>query len=177
MKWALIIVGALIGVIVIVLVIGALLPRDHVAGSSIVLSQPRDTVWRAVRDLAGTPGWWMELVTSQRATDASGQGREVWEQKLKNGFTMRLIVTEDAPPSRLVTTIDAPPDAPFGGTWTYEVAPTDGGTRLTVTERGYINNPLFRFMSRFIFGYYATQEGYLKALGRKLGQDVQPSRI
>jgi hypothetical protein len=88
---------------------------------------------------------------------------------------MRLIVTEDAPPHRLVMTIDAPPDATFGGTWTYEVTPADGGTKLTVTERGYINNALFRFMSRFIFGYHSTQDGYLKAMGAKFGEQVQPS--
>ena len=174
MRWVLIIAGTLLGLGVIVFVVGSLLPREHVAGSSIVVRQPRDTVWRAVRDLANLPTFWNELITSQRATDA--QGREVWEQKMKNGFTMRLIVTEDRPPERLVMTIDAPPDAPFGGTWTYEVAPADGGARLTVTERGYINSPLFRFMSRFIFGYHATQEGYLKAMGKKLGEDVTPTR-
>jgi hypothetical protein len=174
MKWVLIIVGALVALVVIALVIGFLVPRQHVAGSSVTLRQPRDTVWRLVRDLAGTAGWWAEVATSQRASDAAG--REVWEQQLKNGFTMRLMITEDAAPARLVTTIDAPPDAPFGGTWTYELATADEGTRLTVTERGYVNNPLFRFMSRFIFGYYATIESYLKALGKKLGEDVQPIR-
>lgn len=174
MKWILIIGVALVALVVVVLVIGALLPRDHVAASSVVLRQPRDTVWRAVRDFANTATWWREVQTSQRAADSAG--RELWEQKLKNGFTMRLIITEDAPPRRLVTTIDAPANAPFGGTWTYDLTEADGGTRLTVTERGYINNPVFRFMSRFIFGYHATQEGYLRALGTKLGEDVQPIR-
>ena len=176
MKWVLMIVGVLVALVAIALIVGSLLPRDHVAGSSIVLRQPRDSVWRAVRDLANLPGIWSELVSSQRAMDVDG--REVWEQKMKNGFTLRLIVTEEVPPQRLVMTIDAPPDAPFGGTWSYEVAPADGGTtQLTVTERGYVNSPLFRFMSRFMFGYHATQEGYLKAMGRKFGEDVTPVRV
>lgn len=172
MKWVLVVVGGLVALVVIVLVVGALLPRDHVAGSSVVLRQPADSVWRAVRDMAGVASWWPEVVSSQRVADSAG--REIWEQKLKNGFSMRLIVTEDVPPRRLVMTIDARPDAPFGGTWTYELSPADGGTRLAVTEAGYVNNPLFRFMSRFVFGYYATQDGYLRALGKKLGADVQP---
>jgi uncharacterized protein YndB with AHSA1/START domain len=173
MKWVVIVLGVLLAAVAIVFVVGSLLPRDHVAGSSIVVRQPRDSVWHAVRDLASLPSVWNELLTSQRTTDTAG--REVWEQKMKNGFTMRLIVTEDRPPERLEMTIDAPPDAPFGGTWTYEVTPADGGTKLTVTERGYVNSPLFRFMSRFIFGHHATQDGYLKAMGKKLGEDVTPT--
>jgi hypothetical protein len=170
MKWLMIVGGALVAIVLIVFVLGALVPREHVARSSALLGQPRDTVWRTVRDLAGVATWWPEVVASQRAADA----REIWEQKLKNGFTMRLIVTEDVAPSRLVTTIDAPADAPFGGTWTYELAAQGGGTRVTITERGSINNALFRFMSKFVFGYYSTQDKYLKALGRRFGEAVQP---
>lgn len=172
MKWVLIIVGVLVALGVVVFVVGVLLPRDHVAGSSVVLRQPADAVWRTVRDMSGITSWWPEVLSSQRLADSAG--REIWEQKLKNGFAMRLIVTEDVPPRRLVMTIDAPPDAPFGGTWTYEVSAVAGGTRLAVTEAGYVNNPLFRFMSTFVFGHHATQDGYLRALGKKLGADVQP---
>jgi hypothetical protein len=175
MKWLLIVAGGLLAVVVLVFLVGALLPREHVAGSAVMIRQPRDTVWRTVRDLAAVPAWWREVASSQRSADSAG--REVWEQKLKNGFTMRLIVTAETPPGRLLTTIDAPADAPFGGTWTYELTDVDGGTRVVVTERGYINNPLFRFMSRFLFGYHATQEGYLRALGAKLGEPVEPQRV
>jgi hypothetical protein len=47
---------------------------------------------------------------------------------------------------------------------------------VTLTERGWIANPLFRFLSRFVFGYYRTQEGYLRALGKRLGETVTPAR-
>lgn len=172
MKWVLIIGGVLLALVVIVFAVGMILPRDHVAGSSIVVHQPPDTVWRTVRDLAGVTAWWRDVESSQRVADSAG--REVWEQKLKNGFAMRLIVTAEVPPQRLVTTIDAGAGAPFGGTWTYEVSAADGGTRVAVTEAGYVDNALFRFMSRFIFGHHATQDGYLKALGKHFGETVQP---
>ena len=45
-------------------------------------------------------------------------------------------------------------------------------TSLTVTEDGEVQNPLFRFVSRFIMGQTATIDQYLRALGRKLGVDV-----
>ena len=171
MKVVLIVVGILVALIAIVFIVGALLPRDHVAGSSIVVSQPADIVWRAVRDIGGVTAWWPDVSSSQRVADSAG--REVWEQKA-SGFTMRLIVTEDAPPRRLVMTIDAGADAPFGGKWTYEITPTDGGTRVSVTEAGYVSNPLFRFMSRFVMGYYSTQDKYLRALARKFGSNAEP---
>jgi len=173
MKVVLIVGIVLFAIVGVVFVIGLLIPRDHVASSSITLRQPRDTVWRAVRDLSGVTSWWTAVASSQRSQDSAG--REVWDQKMKNGFVMRFIVTEDKPPERLVMAIDAPATAPFGGTWTYEVAAADGGSRVTVTERGYINTAPFRFMARFIFGYHGTMDGYLKAMGKKFGEDVQPS--
>ena len=172
MKVALIVVGVLVALVLVVFVVGSLLPRDHVAASSVMLRQPPDVVWRAVRDLAGLPGWWSDVLVSHQVVDSAG--REVWEQKMKGGFEMRLIVTEDTPPWRLVMTIDAAPDAPFGGTWTYDVQPADGGTRVTVTEAGYVNNALFRFMSKFVMGHYATQDKYLRALARHFGDAVEP---
>lgn len=172
MRIALIVVGVLVALVLVVLVVGSLLPRNHVAGSSIVLRQPPDTVWRTVRDIAGVPKWWLEVQTSQRAADSAG--REIWEQKFRNGFSMRFIVAEDTPPRRLVMTIDAAADAPFGGTWTYDVTPAAGGTQLSVTESGYVNNALFRFMSKFVMGHYATQDKYLRALARRFGEAVEP---
>ena len=172
MKWVLIAVAVLVGLVAVMFLVGALLPRDHVAGSSVVLRQPPDTVWRTVRDVGAVPSWWTEITSSLRQSDGSNQ--EIWEQKMKNGFAMRLVVTEDRPPTKLVMTIDAAADAPFGGKWTYEVSPAEGGTRLSVTEAGFVNSPLFRFMSKFIFGHHATQDGFLKAIGRKFGEDVTP---
>ena len=172
MKCVLIVLGALVGIVVLVALIGAFIPRDHVAASAVVIRQPPDSVWKTVRGLEGLSAWWPEMQESRRVDDPAG--REVWAQKMKNGFVMRAVVTESVAPTKLVTTIDAPPGAPFGGSWTYEIAPAPEGSRVTVTERGWIANPIFRFMSKVIFGYYGSQDGYLKALGRKFGEAVRP---
>jgi hypothetical protein len=76
-------------------------------------------------------------------------------------------VAEALPPQRFVTRI-ADPDQPFGGTWTFEIAPDVAGSRLTITERGEVYNPIFRFLSRFVFGYTGTMESFLKAARTKL---------
>lgn len=62
---------------------------------------------------------------------------------------------------------------PFGGTWTFEIAPAaTGGSDLRVREDGEIYNVIFRFMARFFFGYTASIEGYLRDLGTKFHQSV-----
>lgn len=48
------------------------------------------------------------------------------------------------------------------------------GALVTVTERGFVRNPIFRFLARFVFGYSSTLDAYLKALGKKFGEDVSP---
>ena len=175
MKWVLIVVVGLIVLVGVVTLIGALLPREHVATSTVTLRQPPDSVWKVIRDLAGVTAWWPDVKQADRVSDQGG--REVYRQTLKNGYAMPLVVTESQAPSRLVTRIDSPAGAPFGGTWAYEIAPEDGGkaSRVSITEDGWIANPMFRFMARVIFGYYGTLDSYLKGLGRKFGEVVTPA--
>jgi hypothetical protein len=93
-----------------------------------------------------------------------------------SGNKMTFVIVADEPPRRLVTSIEAAPGAPFGGTWTFDIAPDGAGSRVTVTGRGWIANPLFRFLARFVFGNYRTQQGYLVALGKRFGETVAPVR-
>lgn len=77
------------------------------------------------------------------------------------------IEQSDAPTFMRTRIID--PDGAFGGTWTYVLVPDAGGTLLTITEDGEVYNPIFRFLSRFVFSQTATIEEYLDDLGRRLG--------
>lgn len=173
MKWVLIGVGVLVVLVAVVALIGAFIPREHVASSGAVIHRSPDSVWQVIRDQGGLGTWWTAMKQSRRVEDA--QGREVWEQTM-GGFTMRGIITESTPPRRMVMTIDSPPNASFGGAWIYEIEPVEGGSRVRITERGWIANPIFRFMTKFVFGYHGTQESYLKALGRKFGEKVPTER-
>jgi uncharacterized protein YndB with AHSA1/START domain len=174
MKWIVIVVAVLIGLPALMALVGTLLPRDHVAGASIVVRQPPERVWAAVRDIGAVPQWWSELRSSERT--AGPEGWEHWKQ-VAGGGAMTIVIEAAEPPRHLVTRIESPPGAPFGGSWTYEIAAVPEGSRVTVTERGWIANPLFRFLSRFVFGYYRTQESYLRALGGKFGETVEPVRV
>jgi hypothetical protein len=72
-------------------------------------------------------------------------------------------IVEQSPPHRFVTEI-VKKGLPFGGTWTYEFVPQDSGTTLTITERGEVYNPFFRFVSRFVMGHTRSIDEFMAAL-------------
>jgi uncharacterized protein YndB with AHSA1/START domain len=168
LKWLLAAAALFVTIFLAMTFIGRALPSRHVATSSITVNQPVDSVWSAIRDFAGYPTWWPHVVTLNRTPDTPG--REVWSQRDKYGDELPLEVVEEEPPRRLVTRIGAD-DLPFGGTWTYELSASVEGCTVTLTEDGEIDNPLFRFMARFVFGHHGTLESYLKALGRRFGEE------
>ena len=171
MKWIVFVFGGLLGLIALMALIGAFVSRDHRATSTVMLRQSPDSVWKVVRDFGNITAWWPAMEKAERLPDRDGH--EVWRQKM-SGFDVPIIVLESSPPRRLVTQIDPTAGGAFGGTWTYQLTPDSGGTRISVTEGGWISNPIFRFMSRFLFGYYGSLDKYLKALGVRFGETVQP---
>jgi uncharacterized protein YndB with AHSA1/START domain len=162
MRWTLIIAGALAAVVVLVVVVGTLLPRDHVASSSATVSAPPEDVWRAITEVAAAPQW--RDVKNVEILTANG-GPLRWREVSKFG-PITFEQQEAVAPRRFVSRI-ADTDQGFGGTWTYEIEPVANGSRVTITERGFVSNPVFRFMSRFVFGYRGAQQAYLGALGKK----------
>lgn len=143
---------------------GALMPRDHVARSSVILPVDADSVWHAIRALGALPAWWPEV---QQMTLDSTRTDESW--LMENGFgVMRLTVTGESPRRTLMTRLEDTRGGSFGGEWTYEIEATADGSRLTVTERGWIGNPVFRVLLR-LGGPHRTIDGYLRALARRFG--------
>src|ERR1700704_6272565 len=57
MKLALTVVGVLAGLIILVAIIGAMLPRDHVATMRATIGAPPDKVFAALNDVAAYPSW------------------------------------------------------------------------------------------------------------------------
>jgi len=165
MRWILGIVGILVVVVLLVVAIGYALPKSHVASVSARYAAPPDALWTSLTDVAAFPQWRKELARVELLPDENGQ--RGWREHGKNDVITYRVVASD-PPRRLVTRI-ADETLPFGGTWTYELAPAAGGTRLTITERGEVYNPIFRFMSRFVFGYTGTMDSCLSALKQRLG--------
>lgn len=172
MKWIFITLAVVIGLGLLLTLIGLILPRNHKATSQIELRQPIDSAWAVIRALGETPAFWSELKSSARLPDSDG--KETWGQTMKNGFTLPLVIDEESPPNRLVTRIAGAPGTPFGGRWIYQLEQASGGTRVSVTEDGWVSNPFFRVVSR-IMGYHTTLDSYLRALAKKFGESVTPA--
>ena len=73
----------------------------------------------------------------------------------------------DEPAKRLISRI-ADKSLPYSGSWTYDLEPVPEGTRVTITENGEVPNPIFRFLSKYVFGHTKTMETYLTDLQQKL---------
>jgi uncharacterized protein YndB with AHSA1/START domain len=163
MKWILIVGGALVAVAALIAIVGWSLPVKHVASRQRTLAAPPDVVWRTITDVDAFPSWRSDVTKVERIGNT---GAVTW---IEHGSSGRITFSIDAsdPPRRLVTRI-ADPALPFGGNWTYDLAPAGSGTLLTITENGEIYNPVFRAVARFVFGYEATMASYLDALGKKV---------
>lgn len=162
MLWiALYVVAGLAGLLVVLAVIGSLLPRDHVATRAAQLTQPPDVVWAALSDLDAQPRWRRGLRRIERLSPTTYR-----EHTSQGAITFEIV--EDRAPARRVTRI-ADDKLPFGGRWIFELAPADAGTTLTITEDGFIKNPIFRVLSKTVFSTTATMERFLADLAAHLG--------
>jgi len=174
MLWVWIIGGVLAGLVLLVVVVGSLLPKEHVASRSIQLAQPPEAVWATITDFARQPTWRPELRSVELVSEENGQ--PIWREIPKRGMPMTLQTMEADQPRRLVRRI-ADPKLPFGGRWIYELEPADGGCRLTITEQGEVYNPVFRFISRCFIDMASTIAGYQKNLAAHFGQQVEPQPV
>jgi uncharacterized protein YndB with AHSA1/START domain len=157
----------LLSLVILVTVIGWLLPRDHVATRIGRYGQPPETIWKAITDVDAMPSWRERLKSVEHLPDRNGLPAHL---EITSDGKIPFETVEMTPPQKLVTRI-ADPKLPFGGTWTFEIAPMADGATLRITERGYVTNPFFRFMSRFVFSQTSTMETYLKALAKKVGEE------
>jgi len=170
MRWVLVVLAILVGLVIVVVVIGELLPKNHSATRAADFHQSPEAIWSAITDYAKFPEWRKSVVRIEALEPVNGQPS--WREFDNRGNAIPFEIVEAAPGQKLVTRI-ADPSLPFGGTWTYVlVRQPDGSTLLRITEDGEVHNPVFRFVARFFIGYTKTMEDYLHALGGKFSEAV-----
>ena len=174
MKWIAIAVGVIVAIVVLIVMIGSLLPRDHVATVSARISATPSNVWAVISQPDGFTSWRSDL-TRVEMLPSTPSGAS-WREHSRNG-AMTMVIESAESPRRMVTRI-VDKDLPFGGRWEYDILP-DGAdaSRVTVTERGWVSNPIFRFVSRFVMGHTATLDAYLRALGKHFGTEPTPTVV
>ena len=139
MKWIAFVAGGLVVLIVAVLAIGSLLPRNHKASRTLRVKRTPAEVWPVLLS----------------ATQAS---------------SVPVDTLESVPPHRLVTRVTAK-ETNFGGTWTVAIDAAGAGATVTITEDGWVANPIFRVVSRFIMGHHATMDAMLTQVAKGLGEE------
>jgi uncharacterized protein YndB with AHSA1/START domain len=173
MRWILLVLAVLVGIAVAVWIVGVFLPREHTARMAIVLGAAPDRVWTIVSDVADTARWRTD-VTRVEVQSSPGEPLRFTEHS-KYGAIPFQVVSQTPPERQVVRVIDD--DQPFGGTWTWELFPEGSGTRLTITENGFVRNPMFRVMRATFFSPTTSLDIYLRALAKALGEGAEPRVI
>jgi hypothetical protein len=176
-RWAGTIFFALVFIFLTVAGIGTSLPIDHVAGCDARLDVPADALFAAIADDGSSPSWRPELRSVELV---SGSGSTaVWRETYKSGqvLTLHTGLFEHRSPSvqhdSMVRDIQFDPRQGFDGSWGFEVdgsAKNGGQTFVAISEQGRIYNPVFRFLSRYVFGFTGSIKTYLTDLTRKFGE-------
>jgi hypothetical protein len=169
MKWILWAFITLAGVLILITVIGWLLPKAHSVSREAQFNQPPEVIWKAITDVEAMPTWRQGLKSVKRLPNKNGLPS--WVETSASG-TIPFETVVSQPPAKLVVRI-ADPGLPFGGTWSYQITPVSGGSSLRIREDGEVYNPVFRFLSRFVFGYSGTMDAYLRSLERKFAEQPQ----
>jgi hypothetical protein len=167
MKIVLILVGVLVLLVLCVVITGAMLPKRHVAARSAVFKAGPERLFALI---AGSQDWRPDVRSCELLTQ---NGRQFQRETSKSNETILYELRNSRPPSSIERRI-ATENLPYGGTWSLTVTPENGGTRVRITEDGEVYNPIFRFVSRFILGQTATQDAYLKAMGKATGEEIRP---
>ncbi len=98
---------------------------------------------------------------------------DVWPivTQTMNASDVPVDILESVPPYRLVSKVKDT-ETMFGGTWTVAIAAVPDGSTVTITEDGWVGNPIFRFVSRFVIGHHATMDGMLKQVAKTFNEDA-----
>lgn len=161
MKITLVLIGALVVLVGIILAVGWALPVKHVASRSVKLKASAAKIWAAISDYKGAVTWRSDLKEVEQVETTPGVF--AWREVAKGGDILTYSTLEATPEARLVRKI-MDEGLPFGGSWTFEMKAEGEEVSLTITENGEVYNPVFRFMSRFVFGHHATLDRYIKDL-------------
>lgn len=160
MRWLIWIVAGLALLAVAIAIVGAMLPKAHTASRTARIALPPEALYALLADVSQYPAWRADVTSLQRLPDRDG--RPAWVEDV-GGMKVPLHFERMERPSLLVARIDGA-DLAFGGTWTYRIAPAAAGSDVTITEDGEVYNVFFRFMARFVFGYHATMDAFIKNL-------------
>jgi hypothetical protein len=176
MKTTIIILGVAIGIAVMLVlvtyVIGLFLPADHVAEDErVVHGAPVELVAARIRSVESQPKWRRGVKAIELLPPDNAGGIHYREVGGNGTMSFRL---REVTPNRKFESVMTDDALPFGGRWIISIDPVDNGTRLRIREEGTVRPPIFRTLSRFVFGHQSTLKAYLNDLEASLTTEAEP---
>jgi hypothetical protein len=159
MKIFLIAAGIVAGMILLVIVIGAMLPRQHSATRSAFIKASPEKVFELI---SGPQDWRADL---KNCAVVDQDGKHLVRETDKHGQTITYERVQFDPPTLLQNVI-ADKKSSLWRRVDLESAGAEGRLPVTITEDGEVYNPLFRFVSRFVIGHTRTLDNYLTQLAQ-----------
>ncbi len=165
--------ATLVSVAIAIIVGGLATPRKHVASRALVLSKsPMEKVFHVVRTVQNYPDWRDDI---QSVSVSSENGQTAWTETGRQG-SISYIATVDDTPTRFVARI-IDDDLGYSGEWHYNLSPAGNGTRLVITEKGEVGNPIFRFFGAHVLGHTRTIDSYMRDLAMQLNEQAKPEAV
>jgi len=140
--------------------VGAMLPREHIVSRSINVAAPQTDVWAVIEDIDHIHDWIPELSPLDRLTDRDGL--RIYEG-MQGNEPLTLTISEEAGPDRLVAKFELASGA-RGAVWTLELASSELGTEVSLTEEGFIQAPPVRLYQTMTDGHEQSLDLVLQAL-------------
>jgi hypothetical protein len=149
--------------VVVMAMVGAGLPQQHVLTRRKSFAAPPERVWSALLSIRQLPVDRSDMrAVDQGVATTPPSAIEVV------GTPVAITIETFRPPRTLVVRTSEP-DVSYGGTWTFEVElETSQITKLTVTEEAVVRGRLLRFVVRTFGLDDALVEGVFRAVKRKL---------
>ncbi|PJZ69254.1 hypothetical protein CH373_14515 [Leptospira perolatii] len=164
MNQALTYVGIAVGIVALIVLSGYLLPKDHVATVEKEYQTSPEKIYQTIRNFKDYASWRTGVASVEAHSDTTWSEVNKDNEKIKFG-----IKSENYPKYCIVEILNE--DLPFGGYWEFEISSKGGNASvLKLTENGFVTNPIYRLMSRFVFGHTATLVQYQEDLFRKINQ-------
>jgi uncharacterized protein YndB with AHSA1/START domain len=142
-------------------------PEAWVAEESVLVEAPIEHVWALVGDPSRRAEWHPNVRSVTRIEDRDGHA--VWRELDPGGDRFDWVVVELEPPRLLVTEAGDPEQTGVTSGWTWALAEDSGRTRVTLTERSRIDNPVWRGVYVLRYGPDATVRRELQALQEAFG--------
>ena len=161
---------ALIGAVFLAFIAGMNLPADVTVRRRVDLAAPMVDVWAVISDPKLAAAWHPEAKSSIERPPVNGN--PVWVETGDRSITYTQI--EATAPRRLtMTTLDA--SLPYRAEWTIALSEQGGKTRVTITQKATVPEPMDRVRSAWLSGPSKQLDSWLVGLGAHFGQVVSPT--